>query len=84
MRAEFFIGAHVLALAEQMQIEFRQDRREAIGVLQLDQMLAELRAKTVGPMRRPHATGKQAGRMNALENSRIRSRCSPRTASEAQ
>src|SRR5262249_56909171 len=47
MSSELLIGPQMRALAEQMQIEIGKDRRETVGVLEFDGMVAGLRAAPV-------------------------------------
>ena len=55
------------AFAEQMQVEVGQDRRKAIGVLQLDLVVAEARAQPVMRIARGDRTGEQPGVVDARQ-----------------
>jgi hypothetical protein len=41
MGAELVVDPHVRAFAEQMQVEIAQDRRKAVGVVEIDDRVAE-------------------------------------------
>src|SRR5438876_12225876 len=47
MRAEPLVEMYMRAFAKQIEIEIGQDRREAIGILELDLAFAVARAQTV-------------------------------------
>ena len=49
MRAELVVDALMGAFAEQIEIEIGQDRREAVGILELDDVVAEFGAELVAP-----------------------------------
>ena len=67
MRAELVVQLQMVAFAEQMQVEVGQDRRKAIGVLQLDLVVAEARPQLVMRVERLDRTGEQAGIVNARQ-----------------
>ena len=67
MRAELVVKLEMGAFAEQMQIEIGQDRRKAIGVLQLDLAVAEARAQAVMIVARRNRAGEQAGVVDARQ-----------------
>ena len=55
------------AFAEQMQIEIGQDRRKAVGVLELDLAVAEARAQPIVRVARGDRPGEQAGVVDARQ-----------------
>src|SRR4051794_23758873 len=61
MRAELVIEALVGALAKQIKIEISQDRREAVGVLELDEFVTEFGAELVALRAVGQRTDEQAG-----------------------
>ena len=65
MRAELVIDALVGALAEQIKIEIAQHRRETVGVVELDDIVAELGAQPVAPGAVRQGAGEQAGIVDA-------------------
>ncbi len=65
MRAELVVEALMGALAEQIEIEIGQDRRKAVGVLELDDIVAERRAQLVARRAVRQAAREQAGIMDA-------------------
>ena len=67
MGAELFVEMHVRPFAEQVEIEIGQDRREAVGVFDLDLPFAVARAQAVAARSVGQATLEQTGVMNALE-----------------
>ena len=67
MRAELVVKALVGAFAEQIEIEIGQDRRKAIGVLEFDDVVAELRAELVVLRAVRKSADEQAGSMDAIE-----------------
>jgi hypothetical protein len=72
MRAELVVDAVVIALAEQVQVEVRQLRREVVGVVTGDLVaVGVVDAQSVGMQRATvgHAPLEQAGRVDARERS---------------
>ena len=67
MGAELVVELEVRALAEQIKIEVGQDRRKAIGVLQLDLAVAEARAQPVVAVAGRDRPGEQAGLVDARQ-----------------
>lgn len=67
MRAELVVKALVGAFAKQIEVEIGQDRRKAIGVLEFDDVVAELRAELVVLRAVRQSSDEQAGIMDAIE-----------------
>src|SRR6185437_10747627 len=61
MGAELVVELQVIAFAEQIEVEVGQYRREAIGILELDLLLAVARAQAV--LLAANRAGEQAGRI---------------------
>ena len=66
MRAELLVELQVRAFAQQIEVELRQDRRKAIGVLDLDDAFAEADAQPIGP-RRPRGPANNPAVVNSLQ-----------------
>ena len=71
MRAELVIQPLLGSLAEQIQIEFGQNRRKAIGILEIDGGVAEPRAQLVTLRSVRQGAGKQSRVMDARERRRL-------------
>ncbi len=67
MRAELVIEPLVGAFTEQIEIEVGEHRREPIGVLELDDIVAEFGAQLIALRAVRHRAGKQPGIMDARE-----------------
>ena len=67
MGAELVVEPLMGALAEQVEIEVGQQRRKAIGVVQLDHGVAEPRAQAVAIGRARARAGEQAGVVKPLQ-----------------
>src|SRR5215471_1580804 len=67
MGAQLFVKVHMGTFAEQIEIEFGQDRREAVGIFELDLPLAVARAQAVVSRPIGQTALEQAGVMDALK-----------------
>src|SRR5262245_1556301 len=67
MGAQLFVGVHMRPFAEQVEIKIGQDRREAVGILDLDLPFAVARAQAVVSRPIGPTTLEQAGIMDALK-----------------
>jgi hypothetical protein len=65
--AKLVIEVQVRAFREQMQIKLRQHRRKPIGILELDQALAEPHHQPIARSRIGHTAGEQSGFVNTDE-----------------
>jgi hypothetical protein len=66
MRAELIVEPQVGAFPEQIKIVVAQDRQEAVGIVEIDEMIAEMRAQVVTLQASRQRAGKQACVMNTL------------------
>ncbi|MET3262896.1 hypothetical protein ABIF38_004402 [Bradyrhizobium japonicum] len=71
MRAERVVDALMRALAEQIEIEIAQDRRKPVGILQLDDVVAEAGAELVARRAVRQGTCEQAGVMDPRQRRRL-------------
>ena len=71
MRAKLVVDSLMGAFAQQIQIEIAQDRRKAVGIVELDHGLAEAGAQLVAPGAVRKRAGKQSGVMNARQRRRF-------------
>ena len=67
MRAELVVEPLVGAFAEQIEVEVGQDRRKAIGVVEIDHGVAEAGAQLVALRAVRQRAGEQPGVVNARE-----------------
>src|SRR5262245_33554544 len=67
MGAQLFVGVHMRPFAEQVEIKIGQDRREAVGILDLDLPFAVARAQAVVSRPIGQTALEQAGIMDALK-----------------
>ena len=67
MRAELVVDPLMGAFAEQMEIEVGQDRRKAVGVVQLDDVVAEAGAQLIFGRAVRQRAGEQPGLMDLLQ-----------------
>ncbi len=65
MRAELVVQPQVVAFAEQVKVVIAQDRQEAVGIVEIDDMIAEMRAQAVALQAAGQGTGEQAGIVDA-------------------
>ena len=65
MRAELVVDALVAAFAEQIEIEIAQYRRETVGIVELDDIVAESCTQSVAPGAVRKRAGEQAGIVDA-------------------
>ena len=79
MRAELVVEPLMGAFAEQIEIEVGQNRRKAVGIVELDHVVAEAGAQLVALRAVRQRAGEQAGIVDARRASRSRrARRSPR------
>ena len=71
MRAELVVEPLMGAFAEQIEIEIAQDRRKAVGVVEIDDVVAEPGAQLVALRAVRQRAGEQAGVMNARQLRRL-------------
>ena len=71
MRAELVVEPLMGAFAEQIQIEVGQDRRKAIGVVEIDDGVAEAGAQLVALRAVRQRAGEQAGVVDARQRCRL-------------
>ena len=67
MRAELVVDPLMGAFAEQMEIEVGQDRRKAVGIVELDDIVAEAGAQLIFARAVRQRTGEQPGFMDLLQ-----------------
>ena len=67
MRAELVVEMHMRPFAEQIEIEIGQDRREAVGIFELDLAFAVARTQAVVSRPIGQTALEQAGVMDALK-----------------
>ena len=67
MRAELVVEPLMGAFAEQIKIEIGQHRRKAVGIVEIDHVLAEAGAQLVAPRAVRQRAGEQAGVVNARQ-----------------
>ena len=67
MGAQLFVKMHMRSFAEQVEIEIGQDRREAVGVFELDLPVAVARAQAIVSRPIGQTALEQAGIMDALK-----------------
>ncbi len=67
MRAELVVQAFMGALAQEVEVEIGEDRREAVGILELHDVLAETHPHVIAGARVRQRSGEQAGIVDAPE-----------------
>src|SRR6201996_8160587 len=67
MRAELVVEPLMRAFAEQIKVVVAQDRQEAVGILELHDIVAELRPQMIARGAVRHRAGKQSGVMDARQ-----------------
>src|SRR5450432_1792410 len=71
MRAQLVIQPLIGAFAEKVQVEVAQHRREAIGIVELDDILAILRSQLIAPRAVWQGAREQAGVVDARQRSDV-------------
>ena len=71
MRAELVVDPLMGAFAEQIEIEVGQDRRKAVGIVEIDDVVAEAGAQLVALGAVRQRAGEQAGVVNARQRRRF-------------
>src|SRR5258708_31841402 len=67
MGAQLFVKMHMRSFAEQVEIEIGQDRREAVGILDLDLPFAVTRAQAIVARSIGQTTLEQTGILDAFK-----------------